>query len=79
MIVVEPTRSAQLVASIHVPVSESIAECLSRWSLLDRSARARSYLVVEGATPGTRYTLNSERIAKLAAQPQASEQFVLPA
>ncbi|HEX8484066.1 hypothetical protein [Sphingomonas sp.] len=66
MIVVEPNRRAELVANLHSPWRATVAECLDRWSNLDGSARAHSYIVVEGVEPGIRHTLNSSRIAELA-------------
>lgn len=72
MIAVEPNRPAQLVASLHAPWRATVAECLTRWADLDRDARARSYLVLEGDEPGVRRTLNGGRIAELAARLRSS-------
>ena len=66
MIIVEPDRSAALVASIHSPWRATVADCVHRWSTLDAVTRAGSYLVVEGDEPGLRRTLNGCQIADLA-------------
>ena len=61
------TNTAQLVASIHQPWRASVHECLDRWRRLDATAKASSYLVLEGPEPQRRRTLNAAEIAKLAA------------
>lgn len=66
MIVVEPSRPAELVASIHSPWRASVAECVLRWTSFDDRTRAQSYFVVRGDEPGARHTFNGDRIAELA-------------
>ncbi|WP_375401990.1 hypothetical protein [uncultured Sphingomonas sp.] len=63
----DPTRAAELVASIHAPWRATVGECLSRWAGLDPATRAGSYLIVHSDEPGSRRTLNGARIAELAA------------
>lgn len=68
MLIVEPDRRAALVASIHSPWRATVADCVHRWSELDPTTRAGSYLVIEGDEPGLRRTLNARQIADLAAR-----------
>lgn len=68
MLIVEPTRPAQLVAGIHTPSRATVGECLARWRGLDAITRAHSYLVVEDDYPGVQRTFNGRAIANLAAQ-----------
>ncbi len=69
MSLLESSRAAQLVDSIHRPERSTLAACLARWTTLDGSARAHCYLVVEGDEPGARTTLNGSQIAQLAEMP----------
>ena len=64
----ESTRHAQLVASIHSPWRATVAECLARWARLDAADRDRAFLVLDGAEPEIRHTLNGRQIADLAAR-----------
>ena len=69
MPILESSRAAQLVESIHQPMRSTLAACLERWTMLDGVARAHCYLVVEGDEPGARMTLNGSQIAQLAESP----------
>ena len=69
MPILESSRAAQLVESIHQPKRSTLAACLERWTMLDRAARAHCYLVVEGDEPGARMTLSGSQIAQLAESP----------
>lgn len=68
MPILESSRAALLVDSIHRPERSTLAACLERWTALDGSARAHCYLVVEGDA-GARMTLTSSQIAQLAGSP----------
>jgi hypothetical protein len=69
MLSLELSRHAWLVFGIHAPLRSTVAECLARWSALDDTAQAHSFLVVEGDAPGDRQTIAGPGIAALANAP----------
>ncbi|MBB5712414.1 hypothetical protein FHT02_003673 [Sphingomonas xinjiangensis] len=62
MLTVDPDEPAELIESIHQPWKATLAQCLHRWSGLDKLSRAQSYLVIQGCI-GNRRTLNAAGIA----------------